>query len=74
MPAFRKPDENTDQLSLQIDRDAAFHTTLQWLRLDKQGRCVETKVTPTLAQVAAVCSVRVTSLPGVDLRKKKEQW
>lgn len=44
LPVFRNADGNGGQLNLQIDEDAAFHTTLSWLRVDGLGRCTQTKV------------------------------
>lgn len=43
LPVFREVDAHSDQL--QIDTDAAFRTTLQWLRIDSQGCCIQNKVT-----------------------------
>lgn len=44
LPVFRKADGDDGQLNLQIDNDAAFHTTLHWLRVDSHGRCTQTTV------------------------------
>ncbi len=44
LPVFQKADGTDDQLNLQIDEDAAFHTTLHWLRVDSHGRCTQTTV------------------------------
>lgn len=44
LPVFRKADGDDGQLNLQIDNDAAFHTTLHWLRVDNHGRCTQTTV------------------------------
>jgi hypothetical protein len=44
LPVFQKADGTDDQLNLQIDEDAAFHTTLHWLCVDCHGRCIQTTV------------------------------
>ena len=44
LPVFQKADGTDDQLNLQIDEDAAFHTTVHWLRVDSYGRCTQTTV------------------------------
>lgn len=44
LPVFKRADGTDDQLNLQIDEDAAFHTTLHWLRVDSHGRCTQTTV------------------------------
>ena len=42
LPVFRDAGAQSDQL--QVDTDAAFRTTLQWLRIDSQGYCTQNKV------------------------------
>ena len=64
LPVFQEADGSSDQLNLQIDHDTAFHTTLSWLRIDKQGHCIETEVIPVEAHVSIVCSTRTVSASG----------
>ncbi|DBA67525.1 TPA: hypothetical protein ACH3X2_001803 [Trebouxia sp. C0005] len=61
LPLFQKADGTDDQLNLQIDEDAAFHTTLHWLRVDSHGRCTQT----TEEKGSVVARLRV---PFRDLR------
>ena len=51
LPVFQKADGTDDQLNLQIDEDAAFHTTLHWLRVDSHGRCTQTPVGRRISSV-----------------------
>ena len=32
------------QVKVQVDEEVTFHTTLSWLRVDRLGRCTQTKV------------------------------
>ncbi|DBB07621.1 hypothetical protein WJX82_008530 [Trebouxia sp. C0006] len=61
LPVFQKADGTDDQLNLHIDEDAAFHTTLHWLRVDSHGGCTQT----TEEKGSVVARLRV---PFRDLR------
>ena len=50
LPVFREAGTHSDQL--QNNTDAAFRTTLQWLRIDSQGHCTQNKVILWVAEVA----------------------
>ncbi|DBB04147.1 hypothetical protein WJX77_012034 [Trebouxia sp. C0004] len=61
LPVFQKADGTDDQLNLRVDEDAAFHTTLHWLRVDSHGLCTQT----TEEKGLVVAKLRV---PFRDLR------
>ena len=71
LPVLREADGHDDQLKVQIDADPSFRTTLEWLRIDSQGRCTQNKVIVRAAHGATLCLIDIYASVRFGMQEEK---